>query len=85
MQRNGLLPIWLICVLIMLLVDYVIGAEAEFVNAWSAVLRILGQPVPVGESWIYSQWGLWGEIGSVLLVTYLVAFLLQRVFGIGRF
>ncbi len=72
-----LLPaLWLFCLLVMVLIDYYMGSAAEFLNAWSVVQRLLGQPPSAGDSLVYSKVGAFGEALCVLGATFIVAALL---------
>ena len=65
--------------LVMLGVDYLLGARAEFLNAWSVVQRLLGQ-VSAGESVVYRSVGALGEFVSVILVNLFTGGLLTYLF-----
>lgn len=45
---------------IMIIIDYVIGAEAEHLNAWVIVNRLLGRDIGIGDSLAIQKLGLWG-------------------------
>ena len=66
----------------MLLVDYVIGAEAEFLNAYSAASRLIGQPPDYGLSMVANNLGAAGELAVVLIVNLLIGGLLTWLFGL---
>ena len=54
--------------LIMIAIDYVLGAKAEFLNAWSVIERLLGRTPAAGDSTVYQRFGAAGELACVLLV-----------------
>ena len=67
--------------LIMVIVDYVLGPEAEFLNAWSVAQRLAGLPSTV-NSLIYHKLGALGELICVLLVNMLIGALLTLLFNL---
>jgi len=74
------LALWVSCLLIMLGIDFYLGASAEFLNAWSVVERAFGREPSAGDSAIYRSFGAIGEAFGVLLATFFVASLLLIVF-----
>lgn len=59
---------------IMIIVDFVLGAEAEHLNAWVIVNRLFGSGTTIGDSLAIRHLGLWGA-------TFLMLFL-NTVFGV---
>lgn len=62
------------CLCIMIIVDYVLGAEAEHLNAWVIINRLFGYSPPAGDSLAIRKFGL---AGATLLMLAINA-----VFGI---
>ena len=50
---------------IMIIIDYVLGAEAEHLNAWVIVNRLIGRETGIGDSLAIRHLGL---IGATLLM-----------------
>lgn len=61
------------CLCIMIIIDYIIGAEAEHLNAWVIINRLIGRDIGIGDSLAIRKLGL---LGATLLM--LVA---NSVFG----
>ena len=53
--------------LIMIVVDYIIGSKAEFLNAYSVLQRLMGQEPAAGPSTVARKLGSLGELGVVVL------------------
>ena len=77
-----LFQIWLFSVLVMVFVDYLIGPEAEFVDAWSLLHRLAGQTAEAGESMIYRAYGMAGETVAVIMLNLLLALLIMGLIKI---
>lgn len=58
--------------LVMVGVDYRLGAKAEFLNAWSVVERLLGRTPSAGESAVARVAGSTGELAGVVLVNLVI-------------
>lgn len=59
-------------IVIMLVVDTIIGPEAEFLNAYSVLQRLLGQTPTAGDSFIAKRVGAAGEFVVVIMANLLV-------------
>lgn len=59
----------------MTVVDYLMGPEAEFLNAWSVIERLAGLP-PTVDSLAYRELGAPGELICVLLANMIIGALL---------
>lgn len=53
--------------LAMIAIDYVMGAKAEFINAWSVIERLLGRQPSAGSSAVFRALGGAGELACVVL------------------
>lgn len=53
---------------IMIMIDYVLGAEAEHLNAWVIVNRLFGNQTTVGDSLAIRQFGLMGATMVMLAI-----------------
>ena len=70
---------WLFCVGLMVIIDYLIGDKAEFLNAWSVVQRIIGMEVSSTPSMVYTSIGATGEFLVVLLINLFIASILSFI------
>lgn len=68
-----------VSLIVMIVVDFVIGSEAEFLNAFSVLERLLGRQPTAGESVVAKQFGAWGELCIVLMVNLAIGGLLAAV------
>ena len=62
----------------MIVIDYLIGPEAEFLNAWSVIERLAGLPSTV-NSLVYRELGAMGELLCVLLANMMIGALLTAL------
>ena len=70
----------LACLCIMIIIDFFLGAEAEHLNAWVILNRLLGRDPGVGDSLAIRHLGLAGATALMLLANTLFgAVLLQLV------
>ena len=56
------------CHLIMIFIDYLLGPEAEFLNAWVIVNKLIGRESGVGDSMVMKQVGLAGATVIMIFV-----------------
>ncbi|MGD2117399.1 MAG: hypothetical protein PVG66_03505 [Chromatiales bacterium] len=71
--------------IIMIVIDFMIGSKAEFLNAYSVVQRLLGQTPTAGDSLAAQKLGAWGEFIVVVaansaiggMLTLLVRFFIK--------
>ena len=73
----------LLCCSIMVVVDYVLGEKAEFLNAWSVVVKLFRLPMEVPTSQIMQRYGLEGELLAVLLANGIIGFILVQLVRLG--
>lgn len=78
-----LIAVWIACICIMVLVDWLLGDKAEFINAWSAVQRALGMDVTAGPSVVYESLGAAGELCLVLLINMIMTIIISISVTIG--
>lgn len=64
---------------IMLIVDYVLGAEAEHLNAWVILNRLLGNATTVGDSLAIQKLGLAGATLLMLAINFVFGFILIKL------
>lgn len=65
---------------IMIIIDYIIGAEAEHLNAWVIINRLLGNDIGIGDSLAIQHLGLAGATFLMLaLNTAFGAILIQLI------
>ncbi|NJO88131.1 MAG: hypothetical protein HC831_03560 [Chloroflexia bacterium] len=58
------------CLCIMIIVDYILGAEAEHLNAWVIINRLLGNSTEIGDSLAIRHLGLIGTTLSCFWLTH---------------
>tara|TARA_R110002050_G_scaffold272655_1_gene416465 strand:+ start:5186 stop:5473 length:288 start_codon:yes stop_codon:yes gene_type:complete len=66
----------LACLCIMVIVDYLLGTEAEHLNAWAIVNKLFGRDTGVGDSRSIQYLGLFGATLLMLIVNGLFGVLL---------
>ncbi len=64
---------------VMVVVDFLLGAKAEFLNAYSVVQRLVGQVPSAGTSQIARQFGAIGEFVAVLLANLAIGGMLAAL------
>lgn len=64
---------------IMLIVDYVLGAEAEHLNAWVILNRLLGNTTTVGDSLAIQKLGLVGATLLMLAINFIFGIILIKL------
>ncbi len=70
----------LACLCIMIIVDYILGVEAEHLNAWVIVNRLFGGKTEIGDSLAIRRFGLVGATFIMLAVNILLgAVLIQLI------
>ncbi len=67
------------CLAIMMLVDFVLGPEAEHLNAWAIMNKQLGRNTGIPDSLAFKQLGLWGATVVMLLINLLFGILLVNL------
>jgi hypothetical protein len=68
------------CLCIMIIIDYILGAEAEHLNAWVIINRLFGKETGIGDSLAIRRFGLAGATLIMLLVnTFFGAVLVQII------
>ena len=71
-----------VSVCIMIIVDYVLGAEAEHLNAWVIVNRLLGIETSVGDSLAIRHFGLAGATALMIGINFLFGSALIQIINI---
>lgn len=69
----------LTCLGIMIIVDYVLGAEAEHLNAWVIINKLFGNDVGVADSLAIKKFGLFGATAVMLLLNTIFGFILVQI------
>lgn len=64
---------------IMLIVDYVLGAEAEHLNAWVILNRLFGNTTTVGDSLAIQKLGLVGATLLMLAINFIFGIILIKL------
>jgi hypothetical protein len=65
---------------VMILVDRMLGARAEFLNAYSVMQRLFGQLPEVGDSLVARQLGATGELAVVLVANLAIGLVLTGIY-----
>ena len=68
-----LIAFFALSLLIMISVDYIIGPEAEFINAFSVVQRLLGQSPAFGDSLVAKKLGATGEFFAIIIANFVIS------------
>ena len=72
----------LVCLNIMIIVDYILGAEAEHLNAWAILNRIFGADTGIPDSLAIRRFGLYGAAVVALVLNLLLGSVLIQLIGI---
>lgn len=64
---------------IMIVIDYVLGAEAEHLNAWVIINRLFGNNDTIGDSLAIRQLGLFGATVLMLAINTVFGFILIKL------
>ncbi len=68
------------CLCIMIIIDYILGAEAEHLNAWVIINRLFSRETSIGDSLAIKHLGLAGATVVMLLMnTIFGAMLIQLI------
>ena len=67
------------CLSLMIGIDYLLGAEAEYLNAWVIVNRLIGFKSTVEDSIAIQQFGLAGAALLMISVNALIAIILVKI------
>ena len=67
---------------IMIIIDYLLGAEAEHLNAWVIINRLFGNDIGIPDSLAIRHLGLYGAALAMLFINGVFAILIQglRIF-----
>lgn len=66
---------FLVAYIIMLITDYLLGKEAEHLNAWSVLLHTFNIKTDIPPSKAMVKFGLWGAWGIILLANSFFGFI----------
>jgi hypothetical protein len=77
------LTLTIVSLVTMALIDRALGGRAEFLNAWSAVERLLGRVPSGGTSLVAARLGAFGEAVVVILVNTGIGALLATLVRLG--
>lgn len=69
----------LTCLGIMIIVDYVLGAEAEHLNAWVIINKLFGHDVGISDSLAIKKFGLFGAAAVMLLLNTFFGVILVQI------
>lgn len=65
--------------IVMLVVDFVLGPKAEFLNAYSVLQRLVGQAPSAGESLVARNIGVPGEFAAVIGANLIIGSILTAI------
>lgn len=64
---------------IMIIIDFLLGAEAEHLNAWVIVNRLFSRNIGIGDSLAIKQFGLIGAIFIMVAVNMVFGAILMQL------
>lgn len=64
------------CLCIMIIIDYILGKEAEHLNAWVILNRLFGNKTDIGDSLAIQHFGLVGATFLMIFVNALFGIIL---------
>ena len=67
------------CLCIMVIVDYILGAEAEHLNAWVIISRLFGRDTGLGDSLAIQHLGLLGATFLMLVINSICGIILVQL------
>ena len=68
----------LACLCIMIIVDYILGKEAEHLNAWVILNRLFGNETKIGDSLAIRRLGLFGATLVMLMANAILGVILVQ-------
>ncbi len=67
----------LACLFIMIVIDYLLGPEAEHLNAWVIVNKLVGNDLGIADSLAIKSFGLYGAAILMLIVNSILGLVLM--------
>jgi hypothetical protein len=67
------------CLCIMVIVDFVLGVEAEHLNAWVIINRLFGNETDISDSLAIRHLGLFGAAVLMLVLNSIFGFVLIQL------
>lgn len=67
---------------IMVIIDYILGTEAEHLNAWVILNRIFGNVTNIGNSLAIEKLGLAGATLLMLALNFIFGFVLVKLLSL---
>ena len=58
----------IVCLCVMIIVDYILGAEAQYLNAWVIVNKLFGRKIGIGDCLALRQFGIAGSTVLMLVI-----------------
>ena len=68
-----------VSLIVMVAVDFSIGEKAEYLNAYSALQRLVGQAPSAGESLVAQKMGVMGEFAAVIGANLVIGGILTAI------
>lgn len=65
---------------IMMIIDFLLGAEAEHLNAWVIINRLFGNDLGLPDSLAIKKFGLYGATLLMLVSNLIFGFILIHIF-----
>jgi len=69
----------IVCLCIMVIVDYILGAKAQYLNAWGIVNKLFGREIEIGNCLALRQFGLVGSTVLMLLINTILGIILIQI------
>ncbi len=69
----------LACLLIMLIIDFHLGVEAEHLNAWEILNKLIGNDIGIEDSLAIRIFGLYGSVIITLLINSILGIILTHL------
>lgn len=67
------------CLAIMIIIDFILGAEAEHLNAWVVINRLFGRDLGIPDSMAIKKFGLYGAAAVMMAVNMFLGFFLINI------
>ncbi len=63
----------------MIVIDYLLGAEAEHLNAWGIVNKLVGNDIGIADSLAIKSFGLYGAAILTLVINSILGIILIQL------
>ncbi len=69
----------LACLAIMIVIDYLLGAEAEHLNAWVIANKLIGNDIGIADSLSIKSFGLYGATILTIVINSILGIILLQL------